>query len=173
MSACLRRAPWKRSVGSCWTAKGASSGEVRPPFILCCGCCYRCCCCCTGGREHSRARHDKTASRQTNRRNTPLLSAVNTLQQERPRFVTYLNSSAYRRRGSAPHFQHVTQHPVIPNLGFEIGEMIKMPRINVMTYISSVLIQLLIGLVLKRAFDTCPLTLKLRQKLLFWSQTCG
>lgn len=43
---------------------------------------------------HSRARHDKTASRQTNRRNTPLLSAVNTLQQERPRFVTYLNSSA-------------------------------------------------------------------------------
>lgn len=34
MSACLRRAPWKRSVGSCWTAKGASSGEVRPLFIL-------------------------------------------------------------------------------------------------------------------------------------------
>lgn len=31
MSACLRRAPWKRSVGSCWTAKGASSGEVSPP----------------------------------------------------------------------------------------------------------------------------------------------
>lgn len=33
MSVCLRRAPWKRSVGSCWTAKGASSGEVRPRLL--------------------------------------------------------------------------------------------------------------------------------------------
>lgn len=65
------------------------------------------------------------------------------------------------------------KHQSYQTLALSVADMIKMQRINVVTYISSVLIQLPIGLVLKCAFDTCPVTLKLRQKLLFWSQTCG
>lgn len=78
MSACLHRAPWKRNAGSYWTAKGASSAEVRPPFV-CRLFLYR-----RPWTHDDSTRHDKTAScRQTNRRNTPLLSAVSTLEQRR------------------------------------------------------------------------------------------
>ena len=31
----LLRVPWRRSAGSCSTAKGASSGEVRPVTYYC------------------------------------------------------------------------------------------------------------------------------------------
>lgn len=94
MSECLRRAPWKRSVGSCWTAKGASSGEVRPLFyyLYCC-----CCCCSTGGRERSRLdttrqRAGRQAGRQTG--GALLLSclAVNMLQAG-PVFLACLNAN--------------------------------------------------------------------------------
>lgn len=50
----------------------------NPPFIVCR---------CTGGRERSQP--DTTRHRQTNGRNTALLSAVNTLEQERP-YVFFL-----------------------------------------------------------------------------------
>lgn len=70
MSACLHRAPWKRSVGSCSTAKGASSAEVNPTST---SLFYYVALLSTPGREHSRSdttRLDKRAARQT-RRNTP------------------------------------------------------------------------------------------------------
>lgn len=55
-------------------------------------------CCCTGGSEHSRHDTTRQRSRQTNRRNTPLLSAVNTFEQERPRFLACLSANTLYTR---------------------------------------------------------------------------
>lgn len=124
MSACLHRAPWKRSVGSCWTAKGASSGEVRPRLFSCC---------CTGGGPWAlTARRDKTASRHADKQaeRSPLVCCQHVTAGNGPHFLAHLNANTlYTRAETALPISSVkrtvTQHlrlssPATPNTVCEV-----------------------------------------------------
>lgn len=99
MSACLRRAPWRRSAGWCWTAKGASSAEVRPRLALL-----------VPEAANTTARHDATAScRRTNRRNAPVLSPVSALKRGRTRCRARFNAPFFPETHCHSRTSHATR----------------------------------------------------------------
>lgn len=101
MSSCLRRAPWRRSVGSCSTAKGASSGEVRPRLfsVVAPGARERL----TGSTRQDSQQTDKQAERCS-------LVCCQHVTGERPRLLACLNTNTLlnTRSDGAPRFQRET-----------------------------------------------------------------
>lgn len=121
----------------CGLVLNGQGGVIRrgkAPFIVCC---------CTRGREHSRLDTTRQAGAgRQNRRNTPLLSAVNTFERERPpfsRLLTRQHTAAYtrmRRRVPFTVWNGLSLNtyvffylPVTPNIFFE-GFFFFFPREN-------------------------------------------